>query len=231
MTDNQIKHMVERFLGWKLPENFNPDNGVTFEPRGNKGTQHEYDRNPQGTNLFDYTQAEAMVRHMVEGLPDRARLSAGVDLTDLEIIETCWLHGGGYVTPDNGYIFPSVDHMLFAARALIAEAVAAERHRLGLDTPLIDDWHEGVKREVAHQINRWGSDHDAGKKPEDWFWLLGYLGGKALHAVKSGDLDKAKHHIISTGAALFNWFRVLNGANDMRLGIMPPKETSDAHVS
>lgn len=25
MTDDQIKHMVNRFLGWKLPENFNPD--------------------------------------------------------------------------------------------------------------------------------------------------------------------------------------------------------------
>jgi len=64
----QIKHMVERFLNWKLPENFNPDGGISFEPVGNKGTPHEYQREPVGTNLFDYTQAEAMVRHMLEGL-------------------------------------------------------------------------------------------------------------------------------------------------------------------
>jgi hypothetical protein len=29
MTDAQIKHMTERFLGWKLPENFNPDGGIS----------------------------------------------------------------------------------------------------------------------------------------------------------------------------------------------------------
>jgi hypothetical protein len=25
MTDEQVKHLVERFLSWKLPENFSPD--------------------------------------------------------------------------------------------------------------------------------------------------------------------------------------------------------------
>lgn len=41
MTDEQIKHMVERFLA---------------------------------LNLLDYTQTEAMVRHMVEGMPDQVTL-------------------------------------------------------------------------------------------------------------------------------------------------------------
>ena len=68
MTDEQIKHMVDRFLGWKLPENFNPDGGVTFEKLGNKGTPHEYRHQPSGTNLLDATQATAMVRHMLEGM-------------------------------------------------------------------------------------------------------------------------------------------------------------------
>lgn len=69
LSDTQIKHMVNRFLGWKLPENFNPDGGVSFEPVGNRGSQHEYRNEPIGTNVFDYTQAEAMVRHMIEGMP------------------------------------------------------------------------------------------------------------------------------------------------------------------
>lgn len=69
MTDAQIKYMVDRFLGWRLPENFNPDHGISFEPIGNKGTPHEYKRNPSGTNLFDASQADAMVRYMIEGLP------------------------------------------------------------------------------------------------------------------------------------------------------------------
>lgn len=70
MNDAQIKHMAEQFLRWKLPENFNPDGGISFEPIGNAGSQYEFKREPTGTNLFDYTQAKAMVESMVEGLPE-----------------------------------------------------------------------------------------------------------------------------------------------------------------
>ena len=74
MTDEQIKHMVDRFLGWRLPENFSPDAGITFNPeynvefnaaRGKPPARHQ----PSGTNLFGADQAEAMVRYMIEGLP------------------------------------------------------------------------------------------------------------------------------------------------------------------
>ena len=61
--------MVGRFLGWKLPKNFNPDGGISFDNVGNKGTDYEYKREPCGTNLFDATQAEVMVRYMLEDLP------------------------------------------------------------------------------------------------------------------------------------------------------------------
>ncbi len=69
MTEAQIKHMVEQFLRWNPPETFNPDGGISFERVGNAGTPHEYQRRPSGTNLLDYTQAKAMVEHMLEGLP------------------------------------------------------------------------------------------------------------------------------------------------------------------
>lgn len=74
MTDEQIKHMTERFLAWSLPERFRPDAGISFKPTFNdeynekNGLPPQYHR-PTGTNLFDHTQAEAMVRHMVEGMP------------------------------------------------------------------------------------------------------------------------------------------------------------------
>ena len=71
MTDEQIKHMVNRFLGWKLPGNFTPDCGITFDPVSNRGNEFETRREPTGTNLFDVTQAEAMVRYMLDGLPER----------------------------------------------------------------------------------------------------------------------------------------------------------------
>ena len=67
--------MAERFLTWKLPADFSPDAGISFNPefnaeymaaKGKPPMRHE----PMGTNLFSYTQAEAMVRHMLgEVLP------------------------------------------------------------------------------------------------------------------------------------------------------------------
>ena len=69
MTDAQIKHMVDRFLGWRLPENFTPDAGISFKPTFNDHLPVPMKHEPTGTNLFDATQADAMVRYLVEGLP------------------------------------------------------------------------------------------------------------------------------------------------------------------
>lgn len=69
MTEDQIKHMTERFLSWKLPERFYPDGGISFKRTINEGTSFEHINTPTGTNLFDYEQAKAMVEHMLEGLP------------------------------------------------------------------------------------------------------------------------------------------------------------------
>lgn len=70
LSDAQIKHMVDRFLGWKLPESFAPDGGISFKATFNEHTAHPMKHEPSGTNLLDATQAEAMVRHIIEGLPE-----------------------------------------------------------------------------------------------------------------------------------------------------------------
>lgn len=69
MTDEQIKYMVDRFLMWRLPETFNPDNGISFSPIAGEGGPFPFKREPSGTNLLDAEQATAMVRHMIEGMP------------------------------------------------------------------------------------------------------------------------------------------------------------------
>lgn len=109
----------------------------------------------------------------------------------------------------------------YRTRALAAEA---ERDALlaKINTPEVDDWFAGVRFEAPHQILRWGSRHDAGKNPLDWFWLIGYLAQKAAAAAILGDFEKAKHHTISTAAALLNWHRQMSGETDgMRPGIDP----------
>lgn len=71
MTDKQIRYMVDRFLTWRLPENFSPDAGISFKPDFNEGTAFPMKHEPSGTNLFDADQTEKMVRHMVAGMPRR----------------------------------------------------------------------------------------------------------------------------------------------------------------
>lgn len=95
MTDEQIKRMVEQFLRWKLPENFHPDGGISFEPFGNKGTSHQYKREPVGTNLLDYEQATAIVRYMIEGL----RESSGTALGTAEA--SVWIRTDAQGNPDS----------------------------------------------------------------------------------------------------------------------------------
>ena len=60
MNNEQIRHMVGRFLGWEIPD-FYPDGGITFNRIPNYKVT--------GTNLFSAQEAEVMIRHMIEGLP------------------------------------------------------------------------------------------------------------------------------------------------------------------
>lgn len=85
-----------------------------------------------------------------------------------------------------------------------------------INSPETAVFMEAVPIEAAHARERWGSSHDAGKTPFDWFWLVGYLAQKAADAHVRGDIEKAKHHTISTAAALANWHARLSGSDDGR---------------
>ena len=94
-------------------------------------------------------------------------------------------------------------------------AERAERLLALINRPYIGAWSDEVIIEAAHQRARWGDDHDHGKQPEDWFWLIGYLAGKCLAAHKGGDLEKARHHTVSTGAVLAHWAASISGAENV----------------
>lgn len=125
--------------------------------------------------------------------------------------------------------------------------------RREINTPEVIDFVKAVNLEAAHQRQRWGSDHDAGKTAEDWFWLIGALGGKACRHFamaamltemantqgfvfdRAGLLRKAEyhrekglHHIITTAAAAANWHLHATGTDTrMRPGIEETKTASD----
>lgn len=77
-----------------------------------------------------------------------------------------------------------------------------------LERPHIKDFLEAAQIEAAHQTARWGEDHDTGKSPEDWLWVVAYLTTKAIQAQRYGDHAQYMHHIITTAAACANWHRV-----------------------
>lgn len=74
---------------------------------------------------------------------------------------------------------------------LLEAAAEIERQHALLNTPEFEDFAKGVILESAHQVQRWGEAHDRAKAPADWFWLLGYLSGKILHALNGDDKTKA----------------------------------------
>ena len=65
-----IDEMVSRFLCWKLPADFAPDAGISFDLEANAHMPPEYRHlhTPTGTNLFTADQAKAMLMHVVAGL-------------------------------------------------------------------------------------------------------------------------------------------------------------------
>lgn len=95
-----------------------------------------------------------------------------------------------------------------------------------INTPELHDFSKGVVLEAVHQRARWGTDHDSGKAPADWFWLIGFLAQKAMMSHLAGDADKALHHTITTAAAMANWHAALRGETNMRPGIAAPENIS-----
>ncbi len=77
-----------------------------------------------------------------------------------------------------------------------------------LNTPELEDFSAGVVLEAQHQRERWPEGHDHNKSPADWFWTLGYLAQKAMHAHESGDPEKLKHHLITSAALMANWHAI-----------------------
>jgi hypothetical protein len=71
MTKTEIiNNAVDKFLGWRLPKDFAPDNGISYK------SESDYDHpvygrnpyNPTGTNLFTAEQARKMFEHCLSDI-------------------------------------------------------------------------------------------------------------------------------------------------------------------
>jgi hypothetical protein len=106
-----------------------------------------------------------------------------------------------------------------------ADAIDAAKYR-ALNTPEIAEFLVAIEREALHQRERWGVESDGGKTDADWFWLIGYLAGKAIRP--DGSTEKRLHHIITTAAACMNWHAARVGTyTAMRPGIAPPTQAKE----
>lgn len=110
-------------------------------------------------------------------------------------------------TRDAEKLVVEVERGVFSA--LLLDAMAAHDLHGLVNRPHTDNFLEATRLEAGHQIDRFGAAHDRDKSAENWFWLVGYLAGKCLHAVVTGNKAKALHHTISTAAALLNWHEAI----------------------
>jgi len=145
MTDVQIKHMVDRFLGWRLPQPWHPDNGISYQRPDYAHPPADHDW-PTGTNLFDADQAEAMVRYMVEEMPG-------------DEVEFGWVIERGDSTPATptywaGSEYWSQDHMdaVRFARKQDAERVACRLHG-GYHRVCEHGWHKLPEQGMLVRFN------------------------------------------------------------------------------
>ena len=82
-----------------------------------------------------------------------------------------------------------------------------------LNSPEIQEFIDGLRIEAAHQRERW-KDSDTSKENADFFWLLGWLGGKAVHdphepGDKRSTKERRLHRIIAVAAAAYNWHQAV----------------------
>lgn len=92
MSDKMIDKMVDKFLCWKLPEDFCPDCGITFTKFHSNGLG-KYE--PVGTNLFTAIQVKGMLLEIMNIDEGGDNLNEEYEslLRDSKMLETLYAAG------------------------------------------------------------------------------------------------------------------------------------------
>jgi hypothetical protein len=64
---DKLSNMVDRFLAWRLPDNFAPDHYISFDRKSAERLSNSTNGVswPVGTNLLDADQARQMLEHVL----------------------------------------------------------------------------------------------------------------------------------------------------------------------
>ena len=154
--------------------------------KGHAGV-HATTRSPHGTGPVRFVQDPATIDHSK---------TVGVPATD-----TVDISG---MNPFSG----PLQYMPAAYTKLEAELKEAhaeiERLTAIIHQPEMDYFLKGVSTEAEYQ-REIHEEGDADKTPAQWVACITYLASKALQAIATGSIDKAKHHIVTTAACCKRW--------------------------
>ena len=101
-TDDIIKQAVDKFLPWKLPQNFYPDSFISFDAKKHDTWGGYPNSWPTGTNLFTSEQAKEMFEHCIRAAVEsmaqerdalQAKLDASEKQESMYVDRACYERG------------------------------------------------------------------------------------------------------------------------------------------
>lgn len=132
-----IQKAVDRFLGWKLPEDFCPDAGISFE--------REYSTKwgmPSGTNLFHAGQAKQMLEYVLQDTPSPAQRKPLTDqqtalandaadqiMEQAQVFASAWSLVGGRF--DSGNAMEGAEQAESELRTMVESLAREAAHSIG----------------------------------------------------------------------------------------------------
>lgn len=198
--------MVDRFLGWRLPDDFSPDGGVTFKPL-QYGTVTTW---PSGTNLLNAIQARAMLEFVHANPPqamtrewcaDFPGSAAGIINRLAQRVDE--LEAAAKPSPaeaQGSALLPLIERLEDAASAALTQACNSGKvaHKAGIYMPAIETGAElaraiiALRDFAASQAQPKGMPAEWLDAFEEWRQTLGA-------ADLDGKRDLVWRHIAGTG--------------------------------
>jgi len=149
------------------------------------------------------------------------------EMVDLIAIELAFRGGSDLGAEEVGRCLAEIAAQQDEIREAGRECVSLRDRLAEIDRPETIDFLAAVKNEAAYQRSRSSLNADRVKTPADWFWLLGWLAGKAVHAAGTGDGEKQAHHIVTAAAACAQWHAALPPRSTAK-GAPPPAHVAPA---